>query len=76
MRVNELPIVPATNVCLMCFVCMVGGAASRGDYWFLHPDDELNCCGQPMQLVKRVVSYAPITPEEAETLKEVNTHEQ
>jgi hypothetical protein len=66
MRVMELPTNPALGVVIICPECRAHYSACRADYCFSEPNEVMMCCGLPMELARRTVTYQPVTPTEAE----------
>lgn len=64
MKVNGLPDFPAAGVVLHCLICGQDSSAMRADYWH-SPNASLTCCGQPTELMRKVMYYVPVRVEEA-----------
>lgn len=64
MRINELPDFPAAGVVLHCLKCGQDSSATRADYWY-NPNASLMCCGQPTELMRKVMYYEAVSAEEA-----------
>lgn len=59
-RVRELPEKTGRNDArlLHCYTCGENWSANRADYFLAAPDKGLTCCGEPLTLALRRVSYA------------------
>ena len=45
---------------LRCFICGSEFSANRGDYFAAHPEYIFECCGEPMTLCIRRVTYEAV----------------
>jgi hypothetical protein len=45
---------------LYCYVCDSEYSAHRGDYFMHNPNEKILCCGEPMSLVTKQVTYRRI----------------
>ena len=48
---------PSPRPMLFCEDCGTESSAHRGDYFMAKPDSPLECCGQPMRLVRKETRY-------------------
>ena len=63
MKVKELKDqinTPRPRPFLYCRLCGAEYSANSGDYFMSAPDDVLECCEEPMELVEKVVTYRKV----------------
>ena len=56
---SELLDSPPYGEMLICSSCWGEYSASKGDYW-QHPEEDILCCEQPMELVVKTTVYDPV----------------
>ncbi len=59
-KVSDLPVTPVNGVMLKCTECRAKWSATRGDYFWLDPDDVMRCCGLPLRLVKSQTVFTEV----------------
>lgn len=68
---GQLPEKPRYGVSLRCQRpidpnCFETYSAYRGDYFMIPDAEPIKCnCGAPLALVEKIVTYAPVAPENA-----------
>ncbi len=48
---------PMRGAFLNCSRCGGEYSAESGDYWYMDADTVMECCGEPMQLARKLTTY-------------------
>lgn len=66
MTVGELPVKPKFGVHLHCWTCHGEYSAHRGDYFLSDPQQVMECCDEPLELLRKRTVYDDIASEDAD----------